>query len=311
MCYTKKGFCQNRIENVSLYFAYKYLYGRSQRICGDRKQKERGLHMEIQLWRELLDPYTLAVEELVLKFNHIILEHRNAGVYCPIEMVTGRVKTISSILEKTQRKKIELNQIEKRIDDIAGIRVICQFVEDIDKVIEIIEKREDMKVLKKKDYIKNQKASGYRSYHVIISYKVQTMSGAKDLKVEIQIRTLGMNFWAIIEHSLQYKYKANMPEHIRKRLLKAADAVVVLDEEMASVRSEIMDAQNSFRRKAEIVGDILNNIQNLYKMANKREVVKIQDEFFKIYQSDNIDQLERFSKQLDIISEGYRAQSLK
>ena len=267
--------------------------------------------MEIQLWRELLDPYTLAVEELVLKFNHIILEHKNAGVYCPIEMVTGRVKSISSILEKTQRKKISINQIEKRIDDIAGIRVICQFVEDIDKVIELVEKREDMKVLKKKDYINNQKPSGYRSYHVIIAYKVQTMNGPKNLKVEIQIRTLGMNFWAIIEHSLQYKYKANMPEHIRKRLLKAAEAVVVLDAEMASVRSEIMDAQNSFRRKAEIVGDILNNIQNLYKLANKREVVKIQDEFFKIYQSDNIDQLEHFSKQLDIISEGYRAQSLK
>ena len=97
--------------------------------------------MEIQLWRELLDPYTLAVEELVLKFNHIILEHKNAGVYCPIEMVTGRVKTISSILEKSQRKKIEMSEIENRIEDIAGIRVICQFVEDIDRVIEIIEKR--------------------------------------------------------------------------------------------------------------------------------------------------------------------------
>lgn len=267
--------------------------------------------MEIQLWRELLDPYTLAVEELVLKFNHIILEHKNAGVYCPIEMVTGRVKTISSILEKSQRKKIEMSEMEERIDDIAGIRVICQFVEDIDRVIEIIEKRNDMRVLQKKDYITRQKASGYRSYHVIISYTVQTMNGPKDLKVEIQIRTLGMNFWSIIEHSLQYKYKENMPAHIRHRLLKAAEAVVVLDEEMASVRSEIMDAQNSFRRKADIVGDILNNIQNLYKLANKREVVKIQDEFFKIYQSDDIDQLERFSKQLDIISEGYRAQSLK
>ena len=102
-----------------------------------------------------------------------------------------------------------------------------------------------------------------------------------------------------------------MPKHIRERLSKAAEAVVILDEEMASVRSEIMDAQNSFRRKADIVADILNNIQNLYKLANKREVVKIQDEFFRIYQSDDVDQLERFSKQLDIIAEGYRAQSLK
>lgn len=267
--------------------------------------------MEIQLWREILDPYALAVDELVLKFNHIIREYRNAGQYSPIELVTGRVKTISSILEKAQRKKIELENIEDELDDIAGIRIICQFVEDIDKVAELIHKRNDMKVIEEKNYIKEQKASGYRSYHLIIEYSVQTMNGPKVLKAEIQIRTLGMNFWATIEHSLQYKYKTNMPEHIRKRLLKAAEAVVILDEEMASVRSEIMDAQNSFHIKADIVSDILTNIQNLYKVANKREIVKIQDEFFVIYQSDDLEQLERFNKQLDIISEGYRAQSLK
>lgn len=267
--------------------------------------------MEIQLWREILDPYALAVDELVLKFNHIIKEYRNAGLYSPIELVNGRVKTISSILEKAQRKKIELKDIEDRLDDIAGIRIICQFVEDIDTVAQLIHKREDMKVIQEKNYIKEQKASGYRSYHLIIEYCVQTMNGPKKLKAEIQIRTLGMNFWATIEHSLQYKYKTNMPEHIRRRLLKAAEAVVILDEEMASVRSEIMDAQNSFRKKADIVSDILTNIQNLYKAANKREVIKIQDEFFRLYQNDDLEQLERFNKQLDIISEGYRAQSLK
>lgn len=267
--------------------------------------------MEIQLWREILEPYALAVDELVLKFNHIIREYRNAGLYSPIEQVHGRLKKISSILEKVQRKKIKLESIEERIDDIAGIRVICQFVEDIDKVVELIYKREDMKVLREKDYIKNQKASGYRSYHVIIEYCVQTLGGPKKLKAEIQIRTLGMNFWATIEHSLQYKYKTNMPEHIRKRLLNAAEAVLVLDEEMASVRSEIMDSQNSYYKKVDIVSDILTNIQNLFKIANKREVIKIQDEFFRIYQKDDLEQLERFNKQLDIISEGYRAQSLK
>lgn len=267
--------------------------------------------MEIQLWREILDPYSLAVDELVLKFNHIISEHRQAGVYSPIELVTGRVKKISSILEKAQRKQIDLEDIEKRIDDIAGIRVICQFVEDIDHVVKLIRSRNDMKIIEEKDYITKSKVSGYRSYHIIVVYTVQTMNGPKELKAEIQIRTLAMNFWATVEHSLQYKYKENMPEHIRKRLLKAADAIVVLDQEMSTVRSEIMDAQDSFRRKADIVSDILNNIQNLYRLANKREVIKIQDEFFRIYESNDVDQLERFNKQLDIIAEGYRAQSLK
>jgi putative GTP pyrophosphokinase len=101
-----------------------------------------------------------------------------------------------------------------------------------------------------------------------------------------------------------------MPEHIRQKLLNAANATVALDKEMSSVRDEIMDAQNSFNIKANIVSDILINIQNLYKVGNAREVVKIQDEFYAIYQKDDVTLLENFAKQLDIIAEGYKAQSL-
>lgn len=266
--------------------------------------------MEIQLWREILDPYQLAVDELLVKFNHIINAYRNAGDYSPIELVSGRVKKISSILEKAQKKNINLDEIEEKMDDIAGIRIICQFVEDIDKVVEIIRKRQDMQIKFEKDYIANRKESGYRSYHLIIYYQVETLHGAKTIQAEIQIRTLAMNFWATIEHSLQYKYKKNMPEHIRARLSKAAEAVLSLDEEMSTIRGEIMDAQNFFSVKASVVSDILTNIQNLYKVANKREVIKIQDEFFRLYETGDLEQLERFNKELDIISEGYRAQSL-
>ena len=168
--------------------------------------------MKIQLWREILDPYALAVDELVVKFNHIIEEYRNAGVYSPIEQVTGRVKTISSILEKAHKKNIPLDDIEKEIDDIAGIRIICQFVEDIYKVVDIIRQRSDMIIKCENDYIKDRKKSGYRSYHITVYYDVETLKGTRRLQVEIQIRTLAMNFWATIEHSLQYKYKQNMPE---------------------------------------------------------------------------------------------------
>ena len=119
-----------------------------------------------------------------------------------------------------------------------------------------------------------------------------------------------MNFWAIIEHSLQYKYKENMPVALRERLQRAAEAINVLDEQMASVREEIMDAQNSFNIKANMVSEILTTIQNLYKVANKREVVKIQEEFFRIYNEGDLNELVRFGKELDVIAEGYRAQSL-
>lgn len=266
--------------------------------------------MEIQLWRELLNPYELAVNELILKFRHLIGEHKENGLYSPIEQVSGRVKSISSILEKMQKKQIIFEDIEEKIEDIAGVRIICQFVEDIYKVVELINNRGDMEVKAVKDYLNNIKESGYRSYHLIIYYNVQTIKGPRKIQVEIQIRTLAMDFWATVEHSLQYKYKQNMPEHIKNRLSSAADAVLVLDNEMSSVRSEIMDAQNSFQIKANVVADILNNIQNLYKVANKREVSKIQDEFYKIYQTEDVDQLKRFNKQLDIISEGYRAQAI-
>jgi putative GTP pyrophosphokinase len=267
--------------------------------------------MEIQLWREILDPYALAVDELVTKFNHIIDEYKHVGAYSPIEQVTGRVKTISSILEKAQKKGISLANFEEGIDDIAGIRIICQFVEDIYKVVDIIKRRSDMRVSNEKDYINNMKESGYRSYHMIVNYDVETLKGKKELQVEIQIRTLAMNFWATIEHSLRYKYKQNMPEHVRERLSSAAEAILILDREMSVVRDEIMDAQNSFTIKANIVADILTNIQNLYKVANKQEVIKIQDEFFRIYQNGDQAELAKFSRDLDMISARYRAQSLR
>ncbi len=267
--------------------------------------------MEIQLWRELLEPYSLAVDELVVKFNHLIEANRKAGNYSPIEQVKGRVKTISSILEKCQKKGVDLDHFEEKIEDIAGIRIICQFIEDIYRVVDIINNRTDMRVKSEKDYISNIKDSGYRSYHMIVYYTVESINGPKEIQVEIQIRTLAMNFWATIEHSLQYKYKKNMPPRLREKLHKAADAIVILDEEMASVREEILDAQNSFNYKANIVADILSNIQNLYKVANKKEVLKIQDEFFRLYNEDDLDELVRFGKELDVIAEGYRAQSLK
>lgn len=266
--------------------------------------------MDIQLWREILDPYQLAVEELLVKFNHLMVEHRNAGMYCPIEQVKGRVKSISSILEKLQRKNQNINELEEKIEDIAGIRILCQFVEDIDKVVALIKNRNDMEIKSIKDYISNAKESGYRSYHMIIYYDVNTIHGVKRIQAEIQIRTLAMDFWATVEHSLQYKYKQNIPEDIKGRLISAANALLILDQEMSAVRDEIMDAQESYQAKETLVADILTNIQNLYKVANKREILKIQDEFYRVYQAGNFEELSHFSKQLDIISEGYRAQSI-
>ena len=150
--------------------------------------------MEIQLWRSILCPYELAVRELEVKFNHIIDECKENDVYCPIEQVEGRVKSVSSILEKMQRKHIPMERMEEELEDIAGVRIICQFEEDIETVASLIQKRSDMVIKSEKNYLKHIKQSGYRSYHLIIYYTVDTIKGPKKLQAEIQIRTMAMNF---------------------------------------------------------------------------------------------------------------------
>ena len=266
--------------------------------------------MEIQLWRSILCPYELAVRELIVKFEHIISEHRENDLYSPIEQVSGRVKSVSSILEKMQRKHIPMERMEEEVEDIAGIRIICQFEEDIETVASLIQNRSDMTIKSEKNYLKHVKQSGYRSLHLIIYYTVETLNGPRKLQAEIQIRTMAMDFWATIEHSLQYKYKGDMPPHVAERLTNAADAIILLDQEMSSVRDEIMDAQNSSQMQFNLVKDILNNIENLYRVSSEREITKIQTEFLRVFHTKDLKQLERFHRQLDIIAEGYRAQAV-
>ena len=266
--------------------------------------------MEIQLWRSILCPYELAVRELIVKFEHIISEHRENDLYSPIEQVSGRVKSVSSILEKMQRKHIPMERMEEEVEDIAGIRIICQFEEDIETVASLIQNRSDMTIKSEKNYLKHVKQSGYRSLHLIIYYTVETLNGPRKLQAEIQIRTMARDFWATIEHSLQYKYKGDMPPHVAERLTNAADAIILLDQEMSSVRDEIMDAQNSSQMQSNLVKDILNNIENLYRVSSEREITKIQTEFLRVFHTKDLKQLERFHRQLDIIAEGYRAQAV-
>jgi putative GTP pyrophosphokinase len=127
--------------------------------------------------------------------------------------------------------------------------MMCQFKEDIKVVVELLRERNDFKIVEERDYIAHKKKSGYRSYHVVVEYPVQSISGEKNVLVEIQIRTLAMNFWATIEHSLNYKYKGQYPENIHERLKRTAEAAFLLDEEMSLIRGEIQEAQAIFSKK--------------------------------------------------------------
>ena len=222
--------------------------------------------MDYQSWTRIIAPYSNAVEELKIKFKNIRKDYLEQGLHSPIEFVTGRTKKISSIMAKM--KKLNATNIEEDIEDIAGIRIMCQFVEDIYTIVDIIKKRTDMRVINEKDYINNAKSSGYRSYHVIIMYPISTIDGTKELQCEIQIRTLAMNFWATIEHSLKYKYDHYIPDELATRLKRAADAAFKLDKEMGEIREDIIKAQELFTEKEYATTDVYYRLNKLKEIGD-------------------------------------------
>ncbi|MBS4534612.1 GTP pyrophosphokinase family protein [Clostridium sp. D2Q-14] len=261
----------------------------------------------IQDWKQFLIPYNQSVEELKIKFKSIRNEYRKMDKYSPIEFVTGRVKKISSILDKAKKLDIPMDKISEQMEDIAGIRIMCQLVEDIDKVVNLIRDRDgkDFKIAYEKDYITNEKKSGYRSYHIIIKYPVYTAFGEKDILAEIQIRTLAMNFWATIEHSLNYKFEANMPEHIKIKLKNAAEAASKLDQEMSEIREEIIESQEIFQVKSSLIADILSELQALYFTAKINEIDEYREEFFHVQERGDFNELRNFKRRLDKLAKKY------
>ncbi|HJF35761.1 GTP pyrophosphokinase [Clostridium perfringens] len=244
--------------------------------------------MAIQNWKDFLTPYDQAVSELKVKLRSIRKEFRRKNEYSPIEFVTGRVKEVSSILEKANKYSIPVDRIQYEMEDIAGIRIMCQFVDDIDTVVNIIRNRKDMQVLYEKDYVSNVKPSGYRSYHVVIRYPINMADGQKDILAEFQIRTLAMNFWATIEHSLNYKYKKNLPKDIQFKLKRAADAAFTLDEEMLEIKDEIKDAQTLFEVKSDIISTIMNSILNLISTGKVAEASRYQISLNKLIEEGEV-----------------------
>ena len=200
-------------------------------------------------WEIFLAPYVQVVEELKVKLKGMRAQFEFESRHSPIEFITGRVKPVSSIMEKAEQRRVPMEKIETDIQDIAGLRVVCQFVEDIYTVIEMLRTRNDFEIVEEKDYISKKKDSGYRSYHIIIEYPVETIHGEKKVTAEIQIRTMAMNFWATNEHSLNYKYEGQIPQQIKLRLQRAAEAAFKLDEEMSKIKDEVQEAQRIFHKK--------------------------------------------------------------
>ena len=260
--------------------------------------------MEYEKWDEVLAPYNNAVEELKVKFKNIRKEFLTKGEYSPIEFVTGRTKKIASIVSKA--KRLNIQDIEAEMEDIAGIRIMCQFVEDIYNIVNLIKLRSDMTIVYEKDYIKNFKDSGYRSYHVIIKYPINSIAGSKEILCEIQIRTLAMNFWATIEHSLKYKYEHYIPKTLAVRLRRAADAAFLLDQEMSEIREDIMKAQVMYQVKSVTLRDVLDKIQELYNVGETHKAIKYQRRLDKIDNERDITEILQLKKEIDSLLQEYK-----
>lgn len=203
-------------------------------------------------WEKFLQPYELAVEGFILKFEGIKKQYKLEGLYCPIEIVSGRVKSKDSILDKAKRMQVPFNFIDERLYDIGGVRITCKYIDDVYIICDLIKARKDIKVLEIRDYIKNMKPSGYRSLHILAAYNVETIHGQVPVILEFQIRTHAMHFWASIEHSLKYKYQKQIPLELKNRLYQAALAGEHLDSEMTSIYHLIKEYDSQTKEEVEI-----------------------------------------------------------
>ena len=196
---------------------------------------------EVFDWDSFLQPYELAVEGFLLKMEGIKKQYQLNNTSCPIEIVSGRVKSPESIIDKANRMNVNYNYIDEQLYDIAGVRITCKYLEDVYEVAKLLKSRKDIKLLEERDYIKNMKPSGYRSLHLLCAYNVETIHGQQLVHLEFQIRTHAMHFWASIEHSLKYKYQKQIPSELKERLYQAALAGRKLDEEMSSIHNLVLE----------------------------------------------------------------------
>lgn len=204
-------------------------------------------------FQQVMMMYTCAIREVKTKLEVLNDELSVRNQRNPIEMIKSRVKKPMSIVEKLQRKglPISLETMVDNLDDVAGIRVICSFVDDIYEVADMLIRQDDIKVIAIKDYIKNPKANGYRSYHMIVEIPVFFSDRKKPMRVEVQIRTIAMDFWASLEHKIHYKFEGNAPEHIKEQLVECAQMVAALDVRMMSLNEEILHIEQEGQGRRE------------------------------------------------------------
>lgn len=192
-------------------------------------------------FQEIMMMYTCAIREVKTKLEVLNDELTVKNRRNPIEMIKSRVKKPQSIVEKLKRRNlpVTLDSIVKNLYDVAGIRVICSFVDDIYEVADMLKRQDDVNVISEKDYIKRPKENGYRSYHLIIEIPVFFSERKQPMRVEVQIRTIAMDFWASLDHQLKYKKEFINSEEVVRQLKECADVIANTDKQMLDIRKSI------------------------------------------------------------------------
>lgn len=197
---------------------------------------------EVDSWTEVNLIYNAALRQIQTKMEILNDEFQHVHRYNPIEHIKARIKTPESIVKKLKRNGYEstISNMVDYVNDIAGIRIICSFTSDIFRIAEMIAEMKDIKVVSVKDYITYPKPSGYKSYHMLVTVPVYLSDRTVETKVEIQIRTVAMDFWASLEHKMHYKFEGDAPSHIKEELIECAKLVADLDDRMLTLNEEIL-----------------------------------------------------------------------
>lgn len=196
---------------------------------------------DVDSWKEVVLIYNSALKQISTKLEILNDEFQHVHMYNPIEHIKSRMKTSESIVKKLKKYGYEstIENMVKYVNDIAGIRVICSFISDIYEIADMIREQSDIRVISVKNYIVNPKPSGYRSYHMLVTVPVYLSDRIVDTKVEIQIRTVAMDFWASLEHKIHYKFEGNAPDYIKGELIECAKMASELDDKMLSLNREV------------------------------------------------------------------------
>lgn len=205
------------------------------------EHQEINLGEDIDSWKSMIFLYKSAIKEVRTKLEILNDEFQNVHQYNPIEYIKSRVKSPESIVKKLKRNGYEstIQNMVEHVNDIAGIRIVCSFTSDIYKMAEMIGKQNDLTVISVKDYIKHPKESGYKSYHMLLTVPIFLSDKVVNTKVEIQIRTMAMDFWASLEHKIFYKFEGDAPDYISRELRECSEIVSVLDDKMLSLNQAI------------------------------------------------------------------------